>query len=78
MPDAQLTHVDESGAARMVDVSGKEVTARMARAAGRFVTTAEVIALLRRDGLPQLATAAAAPLPPCHQSWGAPRPSWLT
>ncbi len=49
----QLTHVDERGAARMVDVSGKEVTAREAVAAGRFVTTAEVISLLRRDGLPK-------------------------
>jgi cyclic pyranopterin phosphate synthase len=37
----------------MVDVSGKEVTAREARAAGRFVTTAEVVELLRRDGLPK-------------------------
>jgi cyclic pyranopterin phosphate synthase len=48
-----LTHVDESGAARMVDVSAKEVTVREARASGRFVTTSEVIALLRRDGLPK-------------------------
>jgi cyclic pyranopterin phosphate synthase len=50
---AELTHVDASGAARMVDVSAKDVTVREARAAGRFVTTAEVIALLRRDGLPK-------------------------
>jgi cyclic pyranopterin phosphate synthase len=49
----ELTHVDASGAARMVDVSAKDVTVREARAAGRFVTTAEVIALLRRDGLPK-------------------------
>lgn len=48
-----LTHVDEQGAARMVDVSGKDVTARTATASGRFVTTPEVIALLRRDGLPK-------------------------
>src|SRR5882757_8532637 len=48
-----LTHVDESGHARMVDVSGKDVTVREARAAGRFVTTPDVIALLRRDGLPK-------------------------
>jgi cyclic pyranopterin phosphate synthase len=48
-----LTHIDEAGAARMVDVSAKDVTVREARAAGRFVTTAEVIALLRRDGLPK-------------------------
>jgi cyclic pyranopterin phosphate synthase len=49
----RLTHVDEHGAARMVDVSGKDVTVREARAAGRFVTTPEVVELLRRDGLPK-------------------------
>ena len=48
-----LTHVDEHGAARMVDVSGKDVTTRTATATGRFLTTPEVIALLRRDGLPK-------------------------
>ena len=47
----ELTHLDEHGAARMVDVSGKQVTARTATATGRFVTTPEVIALLRSDGL---------------------------
>jgi len=47
----ELTHLDEHGAARMVDVSGKDVTARTATATGRFVTTREVIALLRSDGL---------------------------
>jgi cyclic pyranopterin phosphate synthase len=49
----QLTHVDESGAARMVDVSDKDVTARRAVAAGTVTTTAEVVALLRRDALPK-------------------------
>ena len=49
----RLTHVDEHGAARMVDVSEKDVTVRVARAAGRFVTTPDVIDLLRRDGLPK-------------------------
>jgi cyclic pyranopterin phosphate synthase len=49
----KLTHVDEHGAARMVDVSGKDVTARTATASGRFRTTPEVIALLRGDGLPK-------------------------
>lgn len=48
-----LTHLDEHGAARMVDVSAKDVTVREARARGRFLTTAEVIDLLRRDGLPK-------------------------
>jgi cyclic pyranopterin phosphate synthase len=49
----ELTHVDPSGAARMVDVSAKPVTARSATAQGRFTTTPEVIALLRGDGLPK-------------------------
>jgi cyclic pyranopterin phosphate synthase len=48
-----LTHVDETGAARMVDVSGKDVTVRRAVAAGTVTTTAEVIALLRGDALPK-------------------------
>jgi cyclic pyranopterin phosphate synthase len=50
---AKMTHVDAEGAARMVDVSAKEITARRAVAAGRVVTTAEVVALLRGDGLPK-------------------------
>ncbi len=37
----------------MVDVSGKEVSARTAVAAGRLTTTAEVLDLLRRDALPK-------------------------
>jgi cyclic pyranopterin phosphate synthase len=49
----ELTHVDASGAARMVDVSGKDVTVREASAGGRFTTTPAVIELLRRDGLPK-------------------------
>jgi cyclic pyranopterin phosphate synthase len=49
----QLTHVDETGAARMVDVSAKAVSDRRATAAGRVRTTAEVIDLLLRDGLPK-------------------------
>ena len=49
----ELTHVDERGSARMVDVSEKAVTVRTAHASGRFVTTPDVIALLRRDGLPK-------------------------
>jgi len=49
----RLTHVDESGAARMVDVSGKEVTARVAVATGKVLVSAEVVALLRGDGVPK-------------------------
>jgi cyclic pyranopterin phosphate synthase len=53
VPPRDLTHVDAGGAARMVDVSAKDVTVRVARAGGRFTTTPEVMALLRRDGLPK-------------------------
>jgi cyclic pyranopterin phosphate synthase len=45
--------VDEAGAARMVDVSGKAVSVRRAVAAGRVVTTPEVVELLRADKLPK-------------------------
>ncbi|HEY2042509.1 MAG TPA: cyclic pyranopterin monophosphate synthase MoaC [Jatrophihabitans sp.] len=49
----ELTHLDSSGAARMVDVSGKDVTVREAIATGQFRTTPEVIGLLLADGLPK-------------------------
>ena len=51
--EARLTHVDEAGAARMVDVSGKDVTARVASASGRVLVSAEVIGLLRGEGVPK-------------------------
>src|SRR5919107_2964548 len=54
MPDESLlTHVDEAGAARMVEVPAKPVSVRRAVAAGRLVTTTEVVALLRGDALPK-------------------------
>jgi cyclic pyranopterin phosphate synthase len=56
----QLSHVDATGAARMVDVSGKEPSAREAVATAVFRTTPAVVTLLRADGLPKgdaLATA---------------------
>jgi cyclic pyranopterin phosphate synthase len=57
---SELSHLDSDGRARMVDVGDKAVTARTATASGRFVTTAEVIALVKADGMPKadvLATA---------------------
>jgi cyclic pyranopterin monophosphate synthase len=51
--ETQLTHVDETGAARMVDVSAKAVSDRRAVAAGTVRTTPEVIDLLRGDNLPK-------------------------
>nr|WP_328806652.1 cyclic pyranopterin monophosphate synthase MoaC [Streptacidiphilus fuscans] len=48
-----LTHVDASGAARMVDVSAKATTARTARATGRVVVSPRVVELLRGEGVPK-------------------------
>jgi cyclic pyranopterin monophosphate synthase len=53
MSDARLTHVDETGAARMVDVTAKAVTERVATAAGRVLVSPEVIGLLRGAGVPK-------------------------
>ncbi|HEY5857583.1 MAG TPA: bifunctional molybdenum cofactor biosynthesis protein MoaC/MoaB [Aldersonia sp.] len=77
---SELTHLDSEGRARMVDVSAKVDSARTAVAAGEFVTTPEVIALVRADDLPKadvLATARIAGIggakrtseliPLCHQ-----------
>ena len=49
----RLTHVDESGAARMVDVGDKDVTARTASATGRVLVSPTVIELLRGEGVPK-------------------------
>jgi cyclic pyranopterin phosphate synthase len=49
----RLTHVDEHGAARMVDVSSKSVTTREATASGRVLVSSQVVALLRGEGVPK-------------------------
>jgi cyclic pyranopterin phosphate synthase len=48
-----LTHVDASGAARMVDVSEKATTTRTARATGRVLVSPRVVELLRGEGVPK-------------------------
>jgi cyclic pyranopterin phosphate synthase len=48
-----FTHIDDSGAARMVDVSAKDVTAREATATGRVRVSPEVTELLRGIGVPK-------------------------
>lgn len=50
---SELSHVDREGRARMVDVSAKAETARIAVAAGELQTTAEVIRLVRADDMPK-------------------------
>jgi cyclic pyranopterin phosphate synthase len=49
----RLTHVDDTGAARMVDVSGKSVTDRTAVATGRVLVSPRVVELLRGEGVPK-------------------------
>ncbi|GGC69542.1 cyclic pyranopterin monophosphate synthase MoaC [Chelatococcus reniformis] len=44
---SKLSHLDDSGAARMVDVGDKPATSRVALAQGRIVTRPETLALIR-------------------------------
>jgi cyclic pyranopterin phosphate synthase len=55
MTDARegLSHLDASGHAHMVDVSGKDISARSARASGRVLLSAEAIAALRAGRVPK-------------------------
>ena len=46
---SRLTHVAETGAARMVDVGEKAETHRVATASGRVRTTPEVVKLIRQN-----------------------------
>jgi cyclic pyranopterin phosphate synthase len=75
----ELTHLDETGAARMVDVGGKEITAREAIATGRITMSSEAAAAIRAGSVKKgdvLATAriagimaakkAAELIPLCH------------
>ena len=48
-----LTHLDEQGAAHMVDVGGKPATARRAVASGRITMTAEALAAIRAGNAPK-------------------------
>jgi cyclic pyranopterin monophosphate synthase len=51
--DDRFTHLDASGAARMVDVAAKPITAREAVASGRVTVSERVVELLRDGGLPK-------------------------
>jgi len=48
-----FTHLDVHGAARMVDVSAKEVSVRTATASGRVHVSSEVVSLLRTGEVPK-------------------------
>lgn len=67
----RLTHIDEAGAARMVDVSAKDVTTRVARATGRVLVSPRVIELLRGEESPRETPS---PPPGSPGSWGPSAP----
>jgi cyclic pyranopterin phosphate synthase len=46
MAEPSLSHIDESGRARMVDVTSKDETVRVAKAGGRVVMQRETLRLL--------------------------------
>jgi cyclic pyranopterin monophosphate synthase len=46
-------HLDDTGAATMVDVGAKDVSNRSATARGRLTVSAEVLDLLRGEGIPK-------------------------
>jgi cyclic pyranopterin phosphate synthase len=48
-----LTHIDDEGAARMVDVGAKAETARRAVASGRITMGADVLAAIRAGNAPK-------------------------
>lgn len=55
-----LSHLDETGAAHMVDVTAKDASRRVAVAAGTVFTRPDVVAMISANGLPKgdaLATA---------------------
>ncbi len=49
----QLTHLDEKGHARMVDVGGKPDTERVAVAKGEITMRPETLALIQERGIPK-------------------------
>jgi cyclic pyranopterin phosphate synthase len=51
MTGNRLSHVDESGAARMVDVSEKKIVRRTARARGRIALEGATVALIKSNGI---------------------------
>jgi cyclic pyranopterin phosphate synthase len=48
---SDLSHIDAEGRARMVDVSGKDVTVRMARATGSIRMTRETLDAIRANAI---------------------------
>ncbi len=80
MRNGKLTHVNRKGEARMVDITEKEVTDRIARATGRVLISSELLKQLKADSLAkgdalavariagiQAAKRTAELIPLCHQ-----------
>ena len=53
MTESGLTHLDAAGQARMVDVSGKEITARSATATGMVLLSPAAVTALRAGSVPK-------------------------
>src|ERR1700689_4221365 len=53
MRKAELTHIDGQGSSRMVDVSAKEATVRLARAEAFVEMAPATVKILRENGLPK-------------------------
>ena len=53
MENSQLSHLDSSGAARMVDVSTKDITTREATAQSKVFLKKETLELITRGGIPK-------------------------
>ena len=49
----RLTHLDDAGRARMVDVSAKDITVRTATASGRVLLSPQAVAALRDGTVPK-------------------------
>jgi cyclic pyranopterin phosphate synthase len=50
---ADLTHIDSSGNAHMVDVADREITTRTATAVGKVLLSQEVVSALRDGNVPK-------------------------
>ncbi len=50
---SELTHIDQKGNARMVDISGKSVTLREAAARGFVKMKPETLSLIEKGGIPK-------------------------
>lgn len=62
MKERKLTHLDEKGKAKMVNVSQKEETERVAKASGKVLMSAETLKLILEGKVPKGDVVAAARL----------------